>query len=103
MIRYKYQKEHDFLYWYGKGCIDIPTGSTIWLSLQKIIKIFIQYLSWSMGLGHRILIGTDHILGVGVECNISEEFIRCINGHVFTFGAKSYPLGRVLVLLGKSS
>lgn len=67
IIRYKYQKEYDFLFWYRKGCIGIWMDSEIWLSFQKIGKKTLQYLSWSMGSGHRILIGIDHTLGAGVE------------------------------------
>jgi len=80
VIRHKYLKEQNFLFWYRKGTIGSLNGSAIWLSFHKVAKIFLQHLAWSMGSGHGILIGVDHFMGDGIECNIFVGLLHCLNG-----------------------
>ena len=80
IIRYKYQKDQDFRIWYRIRTISISTGSSIWNSFRKVENFFLQNLAWTMELGNNIIMGSDHILGYGVDHHIPEAFIHFLNG-----------------------
>lgn len=85
IIRHKYQKDQEFLVWYHRRYIGISSSSTIWNNFKEIDTLFFQNLAWSMGSGNNIIIESDHILGFGEDCNIPEDFIRCLNGRGIFF------------------
>jgi hypothetical protein len=40
-------------------------GSQTWKYLLKSLHIILQWIAWRPGSGHKILLGYDHILGMG--------------------------------------
>eukprot|EP00253_Pinus_taeda_P010868 PITA_10868 len=59
IIRQRYMKGKDIIYWYRKGLIGINSGSPIWRSMKKIEAYFISHMRWRIHTGVNIFIGID--------------------------------------------
>lgn len=62
IIQKKYLGKKDISFWFRKGRIGFPSGSSIWLSLRKIESYFPGNLVWRFQSGKKILIGKDQFL-----------------------------------------
>jgi hypothetical protein len=54
-------------------------GSNTWKHLLKSLHILLHWVAWRPGTRHSILVGRDHILGMGEGAILSEEMIIAIN------------------------
>ena len=77
--RNKYMGNKDLIYWYRKGTIGYPQGSTIWLSFRKIESFFLQNLYWNIQNGRNVYIGFDHIVGIGENFIIPPNIIMAFH------------------------
>jgi hypothetical protein len=60
---------------------------------SESLHIILHWLAWRPGSGHSILIGRDHIIGMGEEAILSDELISAINrkGIYYLFQAYCEP------------
>ncbi len=75
IIRQRYMKGKDIIYWYRKGSIGINTGSPIWLIMKKIEAFFISHIRWRFHSGSNILIGIDPLTVGHKDLNIPDALI----------------------------
>lgn len=94
VIKQKYLKKHDFIYWFWRGSIGVTNGLALWLIFEKVTKIILQHLAWNIGSSHNILIGIDHILGAGNEDMIPEQLIHTLNRRGIYFWCQAISLWR---------
>jgi len=65
---------------------------------QKSIHLLLHWIVWSVGDGKSIVIGKDHILGMGDAALLSDELLAAINrkGIYFLYHAqKEAQVGRI--------
>lgn len=75
IIRQRYMKGKDIIYWYRKGSIGINSGSPIWLSMKRIEAFFISHIRWRIHSGNNILIGIDPLTVGHKDLNIPDALI----------------------------
>lgn len=75
IIQKKYMRKKDISFWFRKGRIGSPFGSSIWLSLRKIEIYFLENLVWRFHSGKKILIGKDHFLSGFEVIDVPESLL----------------------------
>ena len=78
-IQEKYLGRKNISFWYSKGRIGSSHRSSIWLSLHKIERLFLENLIWSFQSGKKILIGKDVFLSGTEEISIPESLLTFLH------------------------
>jgi len=79
VIQSKYLLGIKATHWMREGLIGKPTGSTNWISLNKVKYWLLKRTCWIFGLGRDIIIGRDHNLGIVIETFFSDKVTRSLN------------------------
>ena len=61
------------------GIVTDVKGSQTWKYLLKSLYIILHWIAWKLGSGHKILLGHDHILGMGEGAILTGELITALN------------------------
>jgi hypothetical protein len=79
VIKEKYFPSISVVRWLRTVDIKKEQGSQTWRYLLKYLPLLLNWMVWSPGNGHSILIRKDNILGMGSGALLSKDLIDIIN------------------------
>lgn len=78
-IRRKYMENKDLTYWYRVGTIGKSQGSAIWNNFRRIKSFILENLYWYIHNGKDVLIGHNHIIGLGEDFCFPRSIISALH------------------------
>lgn len=85
IVKYKYLKACGLEHIYKDTNINLSRGSLIWQSFQKVWECWHFGMVWGFGNGHKIMIGSDPIMGVAFGNILGEQTLSIIHCEGFFY------------------